>query len=51
MEHSIDDHWSEALKCEKLKDNLLGKPTEFPWNVYTERAKSFIFIYEKYILY
>ena len=49
MEHSIDDHWSVALKREKLKEILHEKLTIFPWkNVHTEKAKSFIvFIYEK----
>ena len=30
MENSIDDHWSVAIKREKLKDILLEKPAKIP---------------------
>ena len=53
MEHSIDDHWSVAIKRKKLKDILLEKPAKIPIKkVYTERAKScIILIYKKKKLY
>ena len=49
MEHSIDDHWSVAIKRKKLKDILLEKPAKIPIKkVYTEKAKScIILIYKK----
>ena len=48
MEHSIDDHWSVAIKRKKLKiysarKNRLNSHKK----VYTEKAKSYIILIYK----